>query len=130
MINIPFFILISLFVIIPLGRKITLFFLSKEQVSIIARLFLYFGIGSGLLGMVVLYVGLLGHLYRKTMVILLATMAVLLFKELIGFIKELFEFVKKIDSKFKLEPIEILIISALIIIWGMSFFGSLSPLKE
>jgi len=122
------FILIYLFVILPLGRKISLNFLKREPLGMVTKLFLYFGIGSGLLGLVVLYIGLFGQLYKKTIIIVLGTIAFFLLKESISFIKELFEAMKKFNFRPHLKPIEFIIIGMLVVIWSVSFFGALSPL--
>ena len=126
MINIVMFMLL-LIVIIPFGIAILRVFTKENFLNPLEQSFLGFGLGAGVLALLILTIGLLGFLYKNLIVGLLCILFLVLLKSIGKYARNMFLWIK--DIKFKeLLHAEKLLILFLIFMCAFSLIGALAPL--
>lgn len=119
--------IILLFIIIPLGRKVLISIFKCRFDSFLEEAFIGFGLGTGLIGLMVLYIGLIGLLHRWIIVAILALIAILLIKDIRYVISKVLGLLKSI-STLQFSSFEKILLIFIASVWFFTLIGSLSPI--
>ncbi|MDD4182242.1 MAG: glycosyltransferase family 39 protein [Candidatus Omnitrophica bacterium] len=102
-------------------------FIDNGYLSFLERFFINFGLGAGLTGLIILYVGLLGILYKWLIIIMLIFLFVMFIKDIRIIIKDIILWLRSfVNAHFS--PLERFLIFSLAFVWFFTLIGSLSPL--
>jgi hypothetical protein len=111
----------------PLGRRVLISVFKCKFDSFLEEAFISFGLGIGLIGLMILYIGLIGLLYKWLIVAILALLSLVLMKDIRYIIGKTFGFFKSIPN-LHLNSFEKILLIFIVFIWFFTLIGSLSPI--
>ena len=119
--------IILLFILIPLGRRVSIGVFKCEFNSFLEEAFICFGLGAGLIGLIVLYIGITGLLYKWLIVSMLALLSIFLMGDIRCFMAKVFNFFKNIPN-LRLDSLEKTLLVFIVFTWFFTLIGSLAPI--
>ncbi|MFA5008039.1 MAG: glycosyltransferase family 39 protein [Candidatus Omnitrophota bacterium] len=102
-------------------------FYANNHLSFLEKYFINFGLGAGLTGLIVLYIGLFGILYKWLVITILIFLFVIFIKDIKTIIEDIILWLKSLASAH-FSPLERFLIFSLVFVWFFTLIGSLSPL--
>jgi len=119
--------IILLFIIMPLGRRVLISVFKCRFNSFLEEAFVAFGLGMGIIGLMVLYIGLIGLLHRWIIVAVLALLSLVLMKDIRYVISKTLGLLKSIPT-LRFSSFEKISLIFITFVWGFTLIGSLGPL--
>lgn len=114
-------------IVLALGNRFCKIFTIKEKLSFLEELFISFGLGAGLLALIILCIGLAGLLYKWVILLALAILAVIFIRDLKNIAGDSISWLVNLN-KISLKPLELSLVIFLVFVWFLTLIGSLAPI--
>jgi len=115
------------FVILIFGQRLLSVFAKHIEFNLLEKLFIGFGIGAGLLALIILFVGMIGFLYKSVILVLLIALCAISVTQIKKVFKDISVWLNRI-RKEKFSYFELFLLFCILFVWSFALVGSMTPL--